>query len=97
MVYFELIERFKSSRTNENMRDLCSMVKNTTTFEEHKITKLAKVLAKSGETLKFSNYNTADIPSTGGPSSLSTLISPLILKEIFAVPKLGIVGRRWRY
>src|SRR5690606_14039939 len=57
------------------------------------IAELTKVLATSGETLKFSSYNTADIPSTGGPSSLSTIISPLILKEYFAVPKLGIVGR----
>lgn len=87
-----IIDKFYSFPTNENMVNLCSLVKNTE-FDEHKIAELTKILAKSGETLKFPNYNTADIPSTGGPSSLSTIISPLILKEYFNVPKLGIVGR----
>ncbi|MGX1641354.1 hypothetical protein [Sphingobacterium sp. NPDC055431] len=87
-----IIDRFYSSHTYENMENLCSLVKNSQ-FDANKIAELTKVLATSGETLKFSSYNTADIPSTGGPSSLSTIISPLILKEYFAVPKLGIVGR----
>ena len=87
-----ILDFFCSSHTNESMENLCYLVKNTE-FDEHRIAELTKVLATSGETLKFSNYNTADIPSTGGPSSLSTIISPLILKEHFAVPKLGIVGR----
>lgn len=74
------------------MEEICSDIKNSP-FDENKIAELTKVLAKSGETLEFFNLDTADIPSTGGPSSLSTIISPLILKEYFAVPKLGIVGR----
>jgi pyrimidine-nucleoside phosphorylase len=43
--------------------------------------------------LHFDTNLTADIPSTGGPSSLSTIIGPLLLKENYIVPKLGIVGR----
>ena len=54
---------------------------------------LTKALAYSGEKLFFNDNNVADIPSTGGPSSLSTIICPLILKEFFIVPKLGIMGR----
>lgn len=90
--FFLILQDFGVTHTYENMENLCFLVKNTE-FDEHKIAELTKILATSGETLKFSNYNTADIPSTGGPSSLSTIISPLILKEYFAVPKLGIVGR----
>lgn len=74
------------------MEEICSVIK-TLPFDKNKLAKLTQILAHSGETLSFSSYDTADIPSTGGPSSLSTIISPLILKEYFAVPKLGIVGR----
>ncbi|MBP0904142.1 hypothetical protein ACFSKN_08325 [Mariniflexile gromovii] len=78
--------------SNLELEEICSDIK-ASSFDSNKIANLSNILAKSGETLEFSNYNTADIPSTGGPSSLSTIISPLILKEYFAVPKLGIVGR----
>lgn len=59
------------------------------------IADLALVLSKSGETLSFKNQEKiADIPSTGGPSSLSTLLCPLILNNLgFQIPKLGIKGR----
>lgn len=52
-------------------------------------------LAESGETLLPPNEcTTADIASTGGPSSLSTLLCPLYLRALgFFVPKLGIPGR----
>jgi pyrimidine-nucleoside phosphorylase len=74
------------------MEKLCSIIKNSL-FDKNKIAKLTKILAHGSEILSFPGCNTADIPSTGGPSSLSTIVSPLILKEYFAVPKLGIVGR----
>nr|WP_299486247.1 hypothetical protein [uncultured Allomuricauda sp.] len=56
---------------------------------------LAKTIANSGTCLKHkNNLKVADIPSTGGPSSLSTLICPLMLRELgFFVPKLGVPGR----
>jgi thymidine phosphorylase len=56
---------------------------------------LAKGLAKSGTVIENSEFkNLSDIPSTGGPASLSTLICPLFLK-IFGnqVLKLGVPGR----
>ena len=56
---------------------------------------LAEVLAHSGTSLSFPiDQPTADIASTGGPSSLSTLLCPLYLRTRgFVVPKLGVPGR----
>jgi thymidine phosphorylase len=57
------------------------------------VAKLATVLALSGDACgPFKNA--ADVASTGGPSSLSTLLCPLYLRFLgCAVPKLGVVGR----
>jgi thymidine phosphorylase len=59
------------------------------------VAELALRLAESGERLRYTGSQpTADVPSTGGPSSLSTLLSPLVLVMAgAAVPKLGIPGR----
>lgn|SRR5882724_1414167 len=59
------------------------------------VARLAIRLAESGERLgSHGNRPVADIPSTGGPSSLSTLLSPLALVIAGAVvPKLGVPGR----
>lgn len=87
-----IIASFCSSPTNENMEKVCHIIKNSP-FDKTKIAELTRKLALSGDTLDFSKYNTSDIPSTGGPSSLSTVIGPLILKDFFAIAKLGIIGR----
>jgi pyrimidine-nucleoside phosphorylase len=58
------------------------------------VVKLAKLLGESGDQLNLFSHNTIDIPSTGGPSSLSTLICPLMLVKMGKiVPKLGVKGR----
>ena len=64
-------------------------------LSDDEIARLARVLADSGATLSWpSTVTVADIPSTGGPSSLSTLISPLFLVALgCAVPKLAVIGR----
>lgn len=55
---------------------------------------LAKRLAESGQQWNHPDKITGDVASTGGPSSLSTLISPLILRLCsLSVPKLGVPGR----
>jgi pyrimidine-nucleoside phosphorylase len=57
------------------------------------IADLAQKMAASGRSLMPRN-GTADVPSTGGPASLSTLLCPLFLRAAgFIVPKLGIPGR----
>lgn len=54
---------------------------------------LAHALAKSGQMLG-PYCSSADVASTGGPSSLSTLLCPLYLRHLgFVVPKLGVPGR----
>lgn len=58
------------------------------------VARLAEVLAESGTRLKPQGGISADVASTGGPSSLSTLLSPLYLRAWGAVvPKLGVPGR----
>jgi thymidine phosphorylase len=56
---------------------------------------LASALAGSGRTRpRACNATTADVPSSGGPSSLTTLLCPLYLRALgFVVPKLGVPGR----
>lgn len=57
------------------------------------IADLARVLADSGARL-FPVGLSADVASTGGPSSLSTLLCPLYLRARgLLVPKLGVRGR----
>jgi thymidine phosphorylase len=54
---------------------------------------LALEYATSGTQLEF-KHATADVASTGGPSSLSTLLAPLFLvQKGLKVPKLGVPGR----
>ena len=55
---------------------------------------LAEVLAKSGVIISHHSKVTADVASTGGPTSLSTLLCPLYLCAAgVRVPKLGVPGR----
>lgn len=55
---------------------------------------LADVLASSGSKFIRTTAQTADVASTGGPASLSTLLCPLFLRAVgLEVPKLGVPGR----
>lgn len=55
---------------------------------------LATILAASGECITVDGAVSADVASTGGPASLSTLLTPLYLRAAGAiVPKLGVPGR----
>jgi pyrimidine-nucleoside phosphorylase len=55
---------------------------------------LARVLADSGRKLARRTALAADVASTGGPTSLSTLLCPLFLRAGgLEVPKLGVPGR----
>jgi pyrimidine-nucleoside phosphorylase len=60
----------------------------------NEVVSLARKLAFTGSWLPGDANITVDVPSTGGPSSLSTLICPLFLRlKGFAVPKLAVPGR----
>lgn len=88
------IKEFFKNSTNKSMNDLVfyAKEKNLTDVE---ILFLAKGLSKSGHQINFKNLaNICDIPSTGGPSSLSTLLCPLFLRILGnTVLKLGVPGR----
>lgn len=61
--------------------------------EDAEVARLAQVLAGSGATLG-AHPDAVDVASTGGPSSLSTLVVPLQLGASGSViPKLGVPGR----
>jgi pyrimidine-nucleoside phosphorylase len=58
------------------------------------LTEYARMLAHSGQVFRPDALQTADVSSTGGPTSLSTLLCPLHLVALgWQVPKLGVVGR----
>ncbi|ESX16687.1 hypothetical protein X766_21750 [Mesorhizobium sp. LSJC255A00] len=62
-------------------------------LSDRNIADLAQRLAASGKRLRGPKP-AADLASTGGPGSLSTLLSPLALVASgFSVPKLGVPGR----
>jgi len=63
-------------------------------LSDAEVADLTETYAYSGKTLSFEEENTADIASTGGPSSLSTLLTPLMLVAAGWIdPKLGVPGR----
>lgn len=59
------------------------------------VARLAEHLSASGERLSWStDWTTADVASTGGPASLSTLLAPLVLvSRGYKVVKLAVPGR----
>ncbi|HWR14730.1 MAG TPA: hypothetical protein VN577_07865 [Terriglobales bacterium] len=65
------------------------------TVSDEDIAYLANGIGTNGEVMEHTPQAVvADVPSTGGPSSLSTLLSPLELAAGGAmVPKLGVPGR----
>lgn len=63
-------------------------------LQPNRIADLANRLAASGDCLDLGNAGTADIASTGGPTSLSTLLCPpMLVATGWHVPKLGVPGR----
>ena len=87
-----LIELNEASEDKDIARMVTYASQNGLALNE--VASLAKKLAFTGSSLPGSANTTADVPSTGGPSSLSTLICPLFLRlKGFTVPKLAVPGR----
>lgn len=90
----DIVDAFAESPTDDVMCTLIEGVQQSNPTDED-LAHLTVRLAKSGEILTgLETTPTADIPSTGGPSSLSTILCPLYLRALgFVVPKLGVPGR----
>lgn len=70
-----------------------AIVELATSASDEELLMLADALADSGDRFEKDPL-AADVPSTGGPSSLSTLLCPLFLRvQGFRVPKIGVEGR----
>lgn len=90
----DLIEGFARNPSERAMAAIvASAVGGSWGIDE--VGRLAEVLARSGHTFGFpENTVSADVASTGAPSSLSTLLCPLYLRQLgLQVPKLGVPGR----
>jgi pyrimidine-nucleoside phosphorylase len=93
-MYNTLIDDF--ARSPEDYFEQLITVFSKEKVDEDDILKLAYVLANSGECYVHNEFdlNTIDIPSTGGPSSLTTMLCPLYLvNNGYTVIKLGVPGR----
>lgn len=84
--------RALTQMTDRELRDIVSLACRGL-LADTDIATLAVRLADSGERVNC-GHPTADLASTGSPSSLSTLLAPLFLRSMgWTVPKLGVPGR----
>lgn len=73
--------------------ELYERARDPSDLAHDEIAELAILLAESGVQRAITG-RAADIASTGGPSSISTLLCPLMLvEEGLTVPKIGVAGR----
>lgn len=85
--------KLSARSSDQELITVISAVRNGE-IDDAGIAELALAMAASGKTVRASCPNTADVPSTGGPTSLSTLLCPLFLRALgWTVPKLGVPGR----
>ena len=89
-----LVDAFADSPSEDVMYRLINHIEHNTPTDEE-LAYFALRIAESGVMLSTYGSNpSADISSTGGPSSLSTLICPLYLRALgYIVPTLTVSGR----
>lgn len=94
MIFEEIVETFINEGSEHSMNALVTHAKENT-LSENEIARLAHRMAESGTVMNFrESYKCVDIPSTGGPSSLSTILCPLFIVLLgYRVPKLAVPGR----
>ncbi len=88
------VNEFRENPCSENMRAVIDCVRNEYVRDED-VAHLAEVLGTSGRVYRMAAGRLCvDLASTGGPTSLSTLLGPLYLRALgWIVPKLGVPGR----
>lgn len=91
---YSFLDSLQDAPSDEAISKVVEIIRQKYAEDADIAASLAKILAASGVSLSPPSNFVADIASTGGPSSLSTLITPLILRSAGAiVPKLGVQGR----
>lgn len=89
-----VLASLRNDPSDNAIRSAIKAVRSRHSEDPETAANLASILAASGETIASTDDLVADVASTGGPSSLSTLLSPLYLRAAGAVvPKLGVPGR----
>lgn len=89
-----LRSQLKTTPSDDELLNLATSVANNFHSDVSIAVQLSEWLASSGVNIMLENAIVADVASTGGPTSLSTLITPLYLRAGNAiVPKLGVSGR----
>lgn len=93
MRFRDALKRLGDDAGDDAMDSFIAAASDEATDEE--IGDLARLLAHSGEILHSpQGAIAADVASTGGPASLTTLLCPLYLRCMGAVvPKIGVPGR----
>lgn len=94
MAFGPLVDGFIDRGTHATANELIGYVQSQEVTDED-VAYLARRLAESGDTLGTHRTEpSADVASTGGPGSLSTLLCPLYLAAAGCqVPKLAVPGR----
>lgn len=89
-----VVSDFLENPSEQKMKDLVGYALSND-FHDQDILELAIGLANSGRVIDNKDETEVyDIPSTGGPSSLSTLLCPLFLRSFGkTVLKIGVPGR----
>lgn len=84
----------KNNSTDDEIVAFINKIKTEYFADAQIAAKLARTLAESGDVISARSDFSVDVASSGGPSSLSTLLCPLFLLAAGAtVPKLGVPGR----
>lgn len=90
----DVLQRIKQNPTDSELIRAVLEIKDQFPRDAAVAAELAQVMATSGAQISTKGPFSADLASTGGPSSLSTLACPLFLRVAGAVvPKLGVPGR----
>ena len=88
------LEPLRHNPSDEDIKSIINIIRNGYQSNPEVAAKLASILANSGTIISCDNDIVADVASTGGPGSLSTIVTPLFLRTGGAiVPKLGVPGR----